>query len=1849
MSLNKVATGLTQKSAQIIKRIRELSTPYLLLLVAGFVLAIMIVAVILFDRGKEVRVGPGGRNDVKTTTNDPESNPDDFYLHPETVESLDDEYNNNDEDVKGVATKEEDIRGDYKPYYVGKKADDIEITTKAKGGLQRHKVTKNELGVELHEKRYDSAAFIKVLEDEPIFQYLDQNGNWSNYEISKIGSPKISEESEDTTVITQSFEVTIPDDASATQIDSKDTESTDSTQEETTGADTESSEETEIPENGAAENESLNQGHSENDDPENVQNSTESEDETSVESDAEVVTPSETPSDDQSEKEFSSAKKIKGEISIRIGFSGDQHISKITFNLEENDNTNRMVWKIHPDDQKLKHDITAKKDYDELKETAKIESDDVLIDWSDFGSDDISVKTGNQDDPYLQVMFHPDGQKGEIVIDPTVSITVASSYIQIDITDRYRARVNIGTSNDTLVHLYDRAENNTSPDNTVSFVHGLRVRDENVYYYLSEDSTRRTTVLETTPTRAVIRIEGYLSNTSETSYLVSSTNERITGYVTYTFTPEHIGIDAGYDMKAGVTIDTIDYSDRVDTLSIRFNEEISSAYSETIIYGDGVTEGTRGSGDGDGACLSETDGYITLQATGSYQDAIFAEMDKNGDRWLSNAEFNGNDYYNIDKAIEKDLYTNRETPTQTLRDEGSTQFIFSFQEQSALDTELERESFYNDYANHDYITLSTGNIWYDKPDSGGMEFGGGTSSYIDMKDVYDVSDGDNFKIEAWIYGIGSFGGSSDSTIVAKSDGQLSTDGPGYIFWVDSSDQKLYYSVRDTDGDLFKVSGTTPLQQEKWYHVVAIFDQSSDTDSTILLNGVDDKASTSGSLPDIGDLSNSKDFRIGSESDNEYPFTGRMDEVRLWSAPYDYTHTQLLMFKEYWGNDNALIGEWHLNEGQNSVVHDYCRIADGTLGSGASWSTGKPADLFNEGEIAYTAEAQDSFLKLDLDGGSNVSTRANGTIPADASSITVDSTTGFPSSGIAYAAGDKFNYENTTATTFYDIASGRIINIESHLDNTEIVSANRHKPTIKYRKYRSITKPNKVKLEGSKLNDGSDYNLNIKPVTDAYFAQDISFYAPLENTTANIGSNLTNSGCTFEEARYGKGLKCNDSSEDATFSSSDNFDEHKGYWDFWMKTFAQSTDDRTHVFIYGTDRSLNKFYLQKTSSNTLEFTIIDGGTEITESISSSNYYWAENDWVHIRLEWDADATTSDQQKIFINGEEPVHSDSMFNYDGTLGITSFTLGNNGNTGTVPCNCIMDEMYIYDLYIGGEETSNNDVTKLAEGGDTSDADEYLFDASNNFTLSLSTVDSEDRGEYLYLGSDSMVSGYNFDLDTNGVGSSLDIIWSYWDGNGWGPLESTSGFSDQTSNLTSDGSIYWESDPTNWTPYSFWGSTDLYYIRAALSSKHGNYTTDPVENAVTTDTILVQYLSDITNEDQTFEIYSNTDPNSPQTPYCNNTTAQSGQATPVTGLTDHTPAFSAIFDDTDTSDTAEYYEIEVGDDTNWADGAEMWDSGKTSQTSCNENSRCADIIYAGSVLTDGTTYYWRIRFWDQKGDASSWSSDQTFSMNSPPAVSNISVNSGSNIELSENSTVSVTWSGTATDADGYTEIEGTEGVLYRSGATGAEGCTPDNNNCYQDSSCSLSGCSGTTCTVSCSVDMQFHADPTDSGSTYSSEYWRGWIELTDTYAETGSGHSPTDLPDVSTLRAVAVSASIDYGSLTAGENTGSSNESTTITNTGNAPIDAEVSGSNMCTDYPTCSGFTLLVSLQEYGLTTFTYGSGTDLSSTPAAIDISLSKPTQSPSDSFGYLYWGISIPSGSGVGDYTGENAITVTDDL
>jgi hypothetical protein len=252
-------------------------------------------------------------------------------------------------------------------------------------------------------------------------------------------------------------------------------------------------------------------------------------------------------------------------------------------------------------------------------------------------------------------------------------------------------------------------------------------------------------------------------------------------------------------------------------------------------------------------------------------------------------------------------------------------------------------------------------------------------------------------------------------------------------------------------------------------------------------------------------------------------------------------------------------------------------------------------------------------------------------------------------------------------------------------------------------------------------------------------------------------------------------------------------------------------------------------------------------------------------------------------------------------------------------------------------------------------------------------------------------------------------------------------------------------------------------------------------------------------------------------------------------------------------------------------------------------------------------------------------------------PTISNWAFNNNSTIALTEGTGTIIYATGTVSDLNGYTDITAASSTFYRSGVAGARYCTADQNDCYQisTSTCALTLCSGNSCTLSCTANMQYFADPTDAGSTYASQIWDAFVDIWDS---SGTHTTASSTQDVYTLRGLSVPSSINYGSVTVGADTGSSNASTSVNNTGNALLNLLLSGTDL-----TNGSSTIAVSYQKYATTTFTYTSCVfcnSLSSSTQSFNLNVSKPT-STSPFYRDILWGISVPNGTAASTHNGVN--------
>ncbi len=240
------------------------------------------------------------------------------------------------------------------------------------------------------------------------------------------------------------------------------------------------------------------------------------------------------------------------------------------------------------------------------------------------------------------------------------------------------------------------------------------------------------------------------------------------------------------------------------------------------------------------------------------------------------------------------------------------------------------------------------------------------------------------------------------------------------------------------------------------------------------------------------------------------------------------------------------------------------------------------------------------------------------------------------------------------------------------------------------------------------------------------------------------------------------------------------------------------------------------------------------------------------------------------------------------------------------------------------------------------------------------------------------------------------------------------------------------------------------------------------------------------------------------------------------------------------------------------------------------------------------------------------------------------------SGIPLTEGTTTTISATGTVTDLNGYTDILAASSSIFRSGV--GSSCTGNDNNCYKVPSCSLTLCSGNSCTLTCSALVQYFADPTDSGTTYSAENWLASVRVRDASGLYGSATSSG--AEMLTVRGLSVSTSITYDDdavpgMTPGSDTGSRVATTTVLNTGNVPTDIRLSGTALGS---------IPVGSQQYSTSTFTYSACSVcafLTGASTNAGLSIPKVTASSTPTSSDVYWGIAIPIPTGTGVQSGTN--------
>lgn len=153
-----------------------------------------------------------------------------------------------------------------------------------------------------------------------------------------------------------------------------------------------------------------------------------------------------------------------------------------------------------------------------------------------------------------------------------------------------------------------------------------------------------------------------------------------------------------------------------------------------------------------------------------------------------------------------------------------------------------------------------------------MYYDGTTSQIVFANTVADITT-ENLTVSAWVKAEEG----ASKRIVSKG----SWGAESYILAV-SATTNPFIEVEDTGGDQFYALSNTSLADDKWHHVVGVIDKSNNSNCYIYIDGIEDTDSRSGTITDVGSITNSSSLRIGNGEVGGVFFSGKIGNVKIWN-------------------------------------------------------------------------------------------------------------------------------------------------------------------------------------------------------------------------------------------------------------------------------------------------------------------------------------------------------------------------------------------------------------------------------------------------------------------------------------------------------------------------------------------------------------------------------------------------------------------------------------------------------------------------------------------------------------------------------------------------------------------------------------------------------------------------------------------------------------------------------------------------------------------------------------------------------------------------------------------------------
>ncbi|MGK7880322.1 MAG: LamG-like jellyroll fold domain-containing protein, partial [Crocosphaera sp.] len=196
-----------------------------------------------------------------------------------------------------------------------------------------------------------------------------------------------------------------------------------------------------------------------------------------------------------------------------------------------------------------------------------------------------------------------------------------------------------------------------------------------------------------------------------------------------------------------------------------------------------------------------------------------------------------------------------------------------------------------------------------------------------------------FTVEAWVHPIQIKGDWQPLITKENSSGGARN----YGLFIEPNSMRVLFSFLQDNGSTWRYEySQSALILNQWNHITMTYDESS---FKFYLNGVLDNSLNIAVTP----IQNNEPVKIGKEISAYTPFSGEIDEVRIWNIARTGEEIKANYAQELTGNETGLVGYWQFKEGTGDTTVDLSENSnDGTI-IGASWSEG----FFGNSVLAFS--------------------------------------------------------------------------------------------------------------------------------------------------------------------------------------------------------------------------------------------------------------------------------------------------------------------------------------------------------------------------------------------------------------------------------------------------------------------------------------------------------------------------------------------------------------------------------------------------------------------------------------------------------------------------------------------------------------------------------------------------------------------------------------------------------------------------------------------------------------------------------------------------------------------------------